>query len=66
MRVRRVLSADGGVLFDVRRGRVDPRVEATIDEMNSELLDRLLNLTGDAYMEPSMIDLGRSRGVLNG
>lgn len=57
MRVRRVLSADGSVLFDVEHGHVDRRVETAIDEVNSEYLDLLLDLTGDTYMGMSAIEL---------
>ena len=57
LRVRRVLSADGTVLFDVEAGHDDPRVEAAIDEANTEHLDLLLDRTGDVYMGASAIDL---------
>jgi hypothetical protein len=49
LRVRRVLDAEGVVLFDVALG-ADPNVEETIDEVGTEYLDLLLDLTGDAYM----------------
>lgn len=49
LRVRRVLDAEGVVLFDVALG-ADPDVEETIDEVGTEYLDLLLDLTGDAYM----------------
>lgn len=58
LRIRRVLSADGAVLFDVEHGHDDPRVEAAIDDVNTEYLDLLLELTGDAHMGPSTIELG--------
>lgn len=58
LRIRRVVTADGTVLFDVEQGHEDPRVEAAIDEVNTEYLDLLLELTGDAYMEASVIRLG--------
>ena len=58
LRIRRVLSADGTVLFDVEEGHDDPQVEAAIDEVNSEYLDLLLDLTGDTYMGASAIQLG--------
>lgn len=57
LRVRRVLTADGAVLFDVADGHEDPRVERAIDEVNSEYLDLLLDLTGDTYMGTTSIDL---------
>lgn len=55
LRTRRVLTADGTVLFDVEQGHDNPRIEAAIDEVNSEYLDLLLDLTGDAYMGPAVI-----------
>lgn len=58
LRVRRVLSSDGPVLFDVEEGHDDPQVEAAIDEVNSEYLDLLLDLTGDTYMGVSAIEHG--------
>lgn len=51
-----MLSADGGVLFDVDEGHDDPRVEAAIDEVSTEYLDLLLDLTGDTYMGASVIE----------
>jgi hypothetical protein len=33
-------------------------VEAAVDDVNAEYLDLLLDLTGDAYMGASSIDLG--------
>ena len=58
LRVRRVLSADGTVVFDVEEGHEDPEVEAAIDDVSSEYLDLLLDLTGDTYMGASVIELG--------
>ena len=58
LRVRRVLTADGTVLFDVADGHDDPRVEVAIDDVNTEYLDQLLDLTGDTYMGASTIELG--------
>lgn len=58
LRVRRVLTANGTVLFDVELGHDDSRVEETIDEVNTEYLDLLLDLTGDTYMGASVIELG--------
>ena len=57
LRVRRVLSAGGTVLFDVEQGHDDPRIEAAIDEVNTEYLDLLLDLTGDTYMGPAAIEV---------
>jgi len=61
LRVRRVLTADGGVLFDVEDGHDDPQVEEAIDNVNTEYLDLLLDLTGDTYMGASENWLGRDR-----
>ena len=58
LRIRRVLAADSTVLFDVEEGHDDPRVEAAVDEANTEYLDLLLDLTGDTYMGGSTIELG--------
>lgn len=55
LRVRRVLTADGTALFDVEGGHDDPQVEAAIDEVNTEYLDLLVDLTGDSYMGRSTI-----------
>lgn len=50
LRIRRVLDRSGTVLFDAAVGHDDRPVEETIDEVNSEYLDFLLDLTGDTYM----------------
>ena len=57
LRVRRVLTADSTVLFDVEEGHADPQVEAAIDNVNTEYLDLLLDLTGDAFMGASIVEL---------
>lgn len=57
LRVRRVHSADGTVLFDVEDGHDDPRVEAAIDEVNADYLDLLLDLTGDTCTGASLVEL---------
>ena len=57
LRVRRVLSPEGTVLFDVEEGHDDPQSENTIDEVGAEYLDLLLDLTGDTYMGGSAVDL---------
>jgi hypothetical protein len=49
LRVRRILDADGAVLFDVAHG-ADRAVEEAVDEIGTEYLDLLLDLTGDEYM----------------
>ena len=56
LRIQRVLDGDGGVLFDVGFGHDETRVEETIDEVNIEYLDVLLDLTGDDYMGHRTID----------
>ena len=57
LRVRRVLAADGAVLFDAEEGHEEDRVEEAIDEVNSEYLDLLLDLTGDTFLGASAIEL---------
>ena len=57
LRVRRVLAADGAVVFDAEEGHEEARVEEAIDEVNSEYLDLLLDLTGDTFMGSSAIEL---------
>lgn len=49
LRVRRIVDAAGGVLFDAARG-AELDVEEAIDEVGTEYLDLMLDLTGDAYM----------------
>ena len=56
LRVQRVLNADGGVLFDLGLGHPNPVVEEVIDEVNTEYLDLVLDLTGDDYMGHRTID----------
>ena len=58
LRVRRVLTADDTVLVDVEDGHDDRQFEEAIDNVNTEYLDLLLDLTGDAYMGASTIRLG--------
>jgi hypothetical protein len=50
LRIQRVLSGTGDVLFDIAEGHDDRRVEDAIDDANAEYLDLLLDLTGDTYM----------------
>ena len=57
LRIRRVLTADGTVLFDVEEGHDHPQVEAAIDDVNTEYLDLLLDLTGDTHVGASTIEL---------
>ncbi len=57
LRIHRVLSATGDVLFDVAEGHDDRRLKDAIDAVNYEYLDLLLDLTGDLYMGNSAIEL---------
>lgn len=57
LRIQRVVSGDGEVLFDAGEADDDPRVEAVIDEVNTEYLDLLLDLTGGTYMGTSRLEL---------
>jgi hypothetical protein len=50
LRIRRVLDADGDVLYDIGVGHDDPEVEVTIDEVGVDYLDVLLDLTGEKYL----------------
>lgn len=56
LRIKRVLDEDDAVLYDVELGHADRQVEDVIDEVNSEYLDFLLDLTGDTYMGHTTID----------
>jgi hypothetical protein len=56
LRVQRVRSVAGEVLFDVAEGHDDPQVEDAIDQANTEYLDLLLDLTGDELMGSTQID----------
>ena len=57
LRIRRVLAVDGTYLFDVEEGHQNPRVESTIDEVEAEYLDLLIDLTGDTYMGMSTMEV---------
>lgn len=56
LRIQRVRSTDGQVLFDVDSGHPDPVVEDTVDVVDIEYLDRLIDLTGERYMGAKTID----------
>ncbi len=56
LRIERVLNQAGGVLYDAAEGHSDPRVEEIIDQVNTEYLDLLLDLAGDAYLGSATID----------
>ncbi len=49
LRIQRVLDRDGTVLYDVTVGDDDRRVEDTVDTVEHEYLDVLLDLTGEDY-----------------
>lgn len=57
LRIRQVLDPRGAVIFDVTVGHDNPQVEDAIDEVNSEYLDFLMDLTGDSHMGPVTITL---------
>jgi hypothetical protein len=50
LRIDRVLTASGEVLFDASQGHLDRAVEDAVDMVNVEYLDVLIDLTGDDYM----------------
>lgn len=56
LRVQRVLDEQGEVLFDIEVGHDSRLVEDTVDEVGSEYLDLVLELTGDDYMGTRTID----------
>jgi hypothetical protein len=56
LRIRRVLDANGGVLFDVTVG-AEREIEDVIDEADVEYLDMLLDLTGDRFMGEHVLTL---------
>lgn len=56
LRIERVLDQAGRVLYEAAEGHPDPRAEETIDQVNTEYLDLLLDVTGDAYLGSTTID----------
>ena len=50
LRIERVNAADGRVLYDVSGDNESRAVEDAVDRVNTEFLDRLIDLTGDEYM----------------
>lgn len=50
LRTRRVLAADGSVLFDVTIGHHDRAVEDMVDEVDIEYLDALAELTPGKFV----------------
>lgn len=57
LRVRTARSATGEVLFDVEAGG-EPETEDALHEIGTELLDLLVDLTGDAYMGTHEMEIG--------
>jgi hypothetical protein len=55
LRIQRVLDANGAILFDVEDGHDQRTVENLIDELNVELLDPLIEVTGDEFMGRNVI-----------
>lgn len=50
VRVERVLSPDGDILFNTTTGHPDRAVEDLIDRIDTEFLDHLVHLAPDAYL----------------
>lgn len=50
LRIQRVLDSNGRVLYDVSVGHDDRHVEETIETVDCEYLDLLLDVTGDDYL----------------
>lgn len=50
LRIQRVRSVEGEVLFDVDSGHPTRAVEDAVDRVDIEYLDVLIDLTGDRYM----------------
>jgi hypothetical protein len=50
LRIRRVLAADGSVLFDVTAGHRDRAVEDMVDEVDIEYLDALSELSPGKFV----------------
>ncbi|MCZ7525812.1 MAG: hypothetical protein M5U14_05120 [Acidimicrobiia bacterium] len=60
LRIHRVLDESGAVLFDAAESHDRRAVEEAIDEVNTEYLDLLMDLTGDAYMGSHEITTDRA------
>ena len=50
LRIERVLTASGVMLFDASHGHPERTVEDVVDMVNVEYLDVLIDITGDDYM----------------
>lgn len=57
LRIRSVRSVAGEVLFDVEVG-AEPEAEDAIHEIGAELLDLLVDLTGDGFMGTHELEVG--------
>lgn len=57
LRIGSVRSSTGELLFDVEVG-ADPEIEDAIHEIGAELLDLLVDLTGDTYMGNHILRYG--------
>lgn len=57
LRISSVRSATGAVLFDVEAG-AEPEIDDTLHEIGTELLDLLVDLTGDTYMGTQELPIG--------
>ena len=56
LRIQRALDEQGAVRVDIGFSHDDPAVENGIDEVDTEYLDLLLDLTGDDFMGHRRID----------
>lgn len=50
LRIQRVRSAEGEVVFDVDRGHPNRAVEDAVDRVDIEYLEVLIDITGNRYM----------------
>jgi hypothetical protein len=50
LRIERVLTASGVMLFDASEGHPDRAVEDVVDMVNVEYLDVLIDITGDDFV----------------
>lgn len=57
LRIRTVRSSSGEVLFDVEVG-AEPETEDVLHEIGTELLDLLVDLTGDDFMGTQELEVG--------
>lgn len=57
LRIQRVRSVTEEILFDVEAG-ADAEIEDALHEIGTELLDLLVDLTGDTYMGTQEFEVG--------